>query len=431
MPSATAVNSLKERLDVLDFLRGIAVLGIFVINIESFAFAYPFNPWRYGFVEDIDRDVRFWTYFLFQGKFFSMFALLFGIGFYLFLEKAARFGHHAVDLYAHRMFWLFVLGALHACLLWPGDILYHYAVCGLLLLPARILRGWQLGTCIAFLVLLIGWQSVTATGQTIERQAVYHSALATQAAQRSQKERQTIERWEARHSPKEALAPDDNSPRLGGYLSNVNANLESVELTDGRIFYGNILFRTLLLMLIGVALYRLGVFHNYRNLNGYWAASLALLAIGLAANYSRLWTWTYEYFNPITSYSVALAHAFSKETLGVAYILLFNGLFQKFLRNWSANPLCRVGRMALTNYLLQSVLAGLIFYGYGLGLHGSVPRSQLWPFILTIWALLLASSVVWLRYFQQGPVEALWRKLMYATSRADSRSDPAPVDISR
>jgi uncharacterized protein len=329
------------------------------------------------------------------------------------------------------MFWLFVLGAVHACLLWPGDILYHYAVCGLLLLPARSLRGWQLLACIAALMLLIGWQSVTATGETLKRQAVYEGALASPPAERSEEERTLIERWETRHSPRSTMTPDETSPRLGGYLANVEANMDGVGLAEGRVFYRGILFRTLLLMLAGVALYRLGLFHDYRNMKGYWPASLALLAAGLAANYSRHWTWTYEYFTPITSYGVALAQAFSKEMLGVAYILVFNGLFQKFPRNSLSKPLCRVGRMALTNYLLQSVLAGLIFYGYGLGLHGAIPRSQLWPFVIAIWLLILAGSVIWLHHFRQGPVEALWRRLMYATARPESSGVPRVSETSR
>lgn len=86
-----------ERLVVLDFIRGVAVLGIFVINIESFAFADAFSPYRSGFNTGLDRDFRFWTYFLFQGKFFGLFALLFGVGFHLFLEKACRSGSRGID----------------------------------------------------------------------------------------------------------------------------------------------------------------------------------------------------------------------------------------------------------------------------------------------------------------------------------------------
>lgn len=414
-----------ERLTVLDFMRGIAVLGIFVINIESFAYADSFSPSQFGFASDLDRDFRFWTYFLFQGKFFSMFALLFGVGFYLFLEKAARHGEHALDLYAHRMSWLFMFGVMHAVLLWPGDILYHYAVCGLLLLPARRLSLKQLATGMLALIVLIGWQSISSTVELTQRQVEYESVLAVQATERTLAQSEMIEKWEQRWLPRSPQAPDENSARLGGYRENLRANLAATKLADGHIYYQGILFRTLLLMMSGVLLYRLGVFHNYQKVKGYWFIATTMLALGLAVNYSRHWAWTYEYFVPVTNYLRALAHAFSKEILGIAYLLVLNGFFQKYLCKLAFNPLASVGRMALTNYLFQSIVAGFIFYGYGLGLHGTLNRAELWPFVVLVWAIQLAVSVLWLNRFQQGPMEALWRWLMRSTSRHAARETVA------
>lgn len=272
--------------------------------------------------------------------------------------------------------------------------------------------------------LLIGWQSVSSTTSLLNQKAEYDKAVATQPAQRSEQQVTVIERWERRYTPKAAMPADERSPRLDGYLGNVQLNIKTVGAFDGHIFYRGILFRTLLLMLIGIALYQSGIFHDYRRLKGYWTVTLGILAIGLAANHSRYWAWTYEYFRPVTSYGVALAHDFSKEILGVAYILVLNGVFQKHLRNLRINPITSVGRMALTNYLAQSVVAGLIFYGYGLGLHGSLSRSQLWPLIVALWGILLITSSIWLHHFRQGPAEALWRRLMYATARPHSGSRP-------
>ena len=410
-----------ERLVVLDFIRGVAVLGIFVINIESFAFADAFSPYRSGFNTGLDRDFRFWTYFLFQGKFFGLFALLFGVGFHLFLEKACRSGSRGIDLYAYRMFWLFAIGALHAYLLWPGDILYHYAVCGLLLLPARRLRIRHLAICMFVLGLLIGLKGVSSTGRLIEREAKYEVAMRTAVLERSQAQLDSIDQWAKRHSVQEPEVVDPGSPRLGSYFDNLSANIDAVKLADGQIYYRGILFRTLLLMLAGILLYRLGVFRDYRSLKGYWPITATLLVLGLAMNYSRHWSWTYAYYEPVTSYGLALAHDFSKEVLSIAYLLVLNGTFQKFLRNRSFNPIASAGRMALSNYLLQSLLAGLIFYGYGIGLHGSLGRAELWPLVIIVWLLQLGLSQLWLSRFQQGPVEALWRWLTYRAS------SPGPV----
>lgn len=417
------------RIGSLDFIRGIAVLGIFVLNIENFAFDGPFSPWRSGYAGELDHTFRFWTYFLFQGKFFSLFALLFGVGFYLFLERAGRYGRAAVDLYAHRMFWLFVIGVLHAYLLWPGDILYHYAVCGLLLLPARSLRIRSLALCVAALAGLVAWQAIDATAQLRERQSAYEAARVVPEPQRSDAEQDTVDRWERRYTIKAPEAPDPDSPRLGGYLDNVAANIDAVGVGQGEIFYRVILFRTLMLMLAGILLYRLGLFRDTRAIPGYRLITVALLALGLAASYSRNWAWTFEYFRPVTSTGLALAHAFSRELLALGYLFLFNGVYQRFLMQRANDPLSSVGRLALSNYLFQSIVAGFLFNGYGLGLHGQLVRSELWPLVLAVWAVQLVASVLWLRRFRQGPMEALWRRLMLWSARVDVGDTGSAGDV--
>ncbi len=127
MSSALQPTRQSERIGSLDFLRGIAVLGILIINVESFSYPNPWSPYQYGFASDADRTTRFWVYFLAQGKFFSMFALLFGVGFYIFLERLEQkgIGLRAMDIFARRLLWLFVFGLIHAFFIWNGDILYH------------------------------------------------------------------------------------------------------------------------------------------------------------------------------------------------------------------------------------------------------------------------------------------------------------------
>jgi uncharacterized protein len=154
MPLPTKIN---ERIESLDFLRGIAILGILFINIESFAYPNPWSSWQYGFDNLIDHHTRFWVYFLTQGKFYTMFALLFGVGFVIFLERIQKKtkGLNALDLYARRLLWLFIFGVLHAYLIWNGDILYHYAICGFLLLPFRVIKSKYLILTVAFLAALL------------------------------------------------------------------------------------------------------------------------------------------------------------------------------------------------------------------------------------------------------------------------------------
>jgi len=417
MMSSPQSENQSTRIGSLDFIRGVAVLGIFVINIESFAFPAPFSPWQSGFESELDRHFRFWTYLFFQGKFFSLFALMFGVGFYLFLEKAQRYGQATIDLYAHRMFWLFVIGAAHAYLIWPGDILYHYAICGLLLLPARTISRRTLIWVIIALLALISGHTMLATERLQDRQANYAAAISTAVDDRSQEQLQVIERWERRYSQKEALPLDPDSLRLGNVLDHLTANADRVGILDGHVAYWGILFRTLLMMLVGVLLYRLGVFSGPTKLTGYWPITLGMLALGLAANYYRHWSWTYVYFEPVTHHAVALVYSFSPQWLGLAYLLLLNGLYHRVLNNWRANPIERVGRLALSNYLFQSLLAAFLFYGIGLGLHGSLTRSELWPLIVGVWSVQISASLLWLRFYRQGPMEMTWRRLMMYSAR--------------
>ncbi|MEM8896055.1 MAG: DUF418 domain-containing protein, partial [Bacteroidota bacterium] len=115
----------SSRIPSLDFLRGVAILGILFINIENFAYPDSWSPYKFGFDEPIDRATRFWVYFLTQGKFYNMFALLFGVGFYIFLERLEKksLGLSAMDIYSRRLLWLFVIGVTHAYLIWSGDVL--------------------------------------------------------------------------------------------------------------------------------------------------------------------------------------------------------------------------------------------------------------------------------------------------------------------
>src|SRR5690606_32237862 len=103
---------------------------------------------------------------------------------------------------------------------------------------------------------------------------------------------------------------------------------------------------------------------------------------------------------PVPDLWTAYSRAFNKELLGLAYVLLANGLYQRYLRSLRFNPLCRVGRTALSNYLLQSVLAALIFFGFGLGLHDQLSRWQLLPVVLGIWIMQIVLSTLWLQRFE-------------------------------
>jgi len=403
-----------ERIPALDFLRGVAILGILFINAENFAYPDSFSPWRNGFEEPRDYTTRFWVYFLTQGKFYNMFALLFGVGFYIFLDRLEKkqAGLRAMDIYARRLLWLFVIGAVHYYFVWDGDILHHYAICGFLLFPFRAMKGRSL---LVVMGLLMALQLVKAYDLTLRRQGWkvnYERSLSLPEEERTEDDEKRIAFWERLTQQK---APDTTQvpPRKETFLRGLQETYESAGLHKGEVFHQGLLYPTLLIMLAGMLLYRSGIFHNYRAWRYYWPVSLTVLGVGLLVNYLRFYHWTYQYFDPVTNIWKGWLFTFPKELLGLGYILFFNGVYQKLLKTARFKIISNVGKTALSNYILQNILLGLVFYGYGLGQFNHWSRFEVLGIVALIWVIQLALSALWLRKYPQGPLERLWRRLTY------------------
>ncbi|WP_339924628.1 DUF418 domain-containing protein [uncultured Cyclobacterium sp.] len=416
MSTSIKATESSERISSLDFLRGIAILGILFINIENFAYPDPWSPWKFGFEGTIDYSTRFWVYFLSQGKFYTMFALLFGVGFYIFLERLEKkqLGLKAMDIYARRLLWLFIIGVIHSYFIWTGDVLYHYAICGFLLFPFRSFKTKSLLFVIAFLSLL---QLAKSYDQTMKRkgwQDNYTKAINLPEDQRSNDDIKNINFWKNQTKKKD---PDTSKVEANKstYLIGLKETYKNSSAHKGLVYYQGLLFPSLIAMILGIIFYRSGIFQNYQVWKYYWLISLVILGVGLIINYLRYYHWTYEYFEPVTNIWKGWLFTFPKELLGVGFILIFNGLFQKFLRSSKITLISKVGRTALTNYILQNTLLGLIFYGYGLSLFNQFSRFELLGLVVIIWIIQLTLSWLWLRKFQQGPLEWLWRKLTYSS----------------
>lgn len=403
--------SSEQRIGSLDFLRGLAVLGILIINIESFAYPEPWSPYKFGYQQPLDHQVRFWVYFLAQGKFFSMFTMLFGVSFCLFLERLSRHpsSFNAIDRYARRLLILFLIGLVHAYLIWDGDVLYHYAVCGLLLLPLKSLKTINLTLVLGLLMGLVTFGAVQSTSRVARQEIAFEKAQAKPLDLRTDKDEKALALWKRKTSKKEPVSEHITVPRKTLWES-VKVNAERQKVHRGAIIYQGLLFRTLIMMVLGMIFYRIGVFHDFRKLRGYWPLTLVLMLSALWINYLRYYQWTFEYYQPVTEVWKGALLAFHKELLGLAYMLLFNGLFQLGMHRFQWRCITHLGRMALTNYLAQSVICGFLFYGYGLGWHNHFSRSELWFFIPLIWITQIAISFWVIHRFGQGPVERLWRK---------------------
>lgn len=410
-----------ERITALDTLRGVAVLGILVMNI--YAFAMPFaaysNPLIMGGREWYNLGTWFVTHLLFDQKFMTIFSMLFGAGIVLMAGRAEARGAGFAAIFYRRQLWLLLIGAAHAYLIWFGDILFHYALVGMLLYPLRH-RAPRTLIVIACLMLPVALLMNAAGADYIE---------AEQAATRAYQERLDAgeeltqaesERLEAARAMRAFIAPTaedvakDLEAYRGGYGEIVRHRAPTVFSMQLQGTLAFIVWRVGGLMLIGMALMKLGVLSGQRSSGFYRRMMLIGYGLGLPlAAYSGWNLWQHEFDglyvfrvgmipNYVASILVALGH------VGLIVSIVRSGVLAGLMARFAA-----VGRMALTNYLLHSLILTTVFYGYGLGLYGTVPRFWQMAFVVAVIGMQLWLSPIWLRHFRFGPVEWLWRSLTY------------------
>lgn len=393
-----------KRIATLDYLRGFALLGILMVNMLWMHSPVGLSLTDYAFWESpADRFSEFLIYFLFEGKFYPLFSFLFGYGFWLFLHKADQ-GKSLVGLYAWRLVVLILIGAAHIVLLWPGDILLFYGLLGLLLLPFqnksnRSLLVWA-GCLLLAPLLLLG---LAAWGFSF---ALNHPEMAP-TIQAAIEEQQGV-----------FVALIEKALRVypsGSFSEIVNIRLEeySTLLTGAVImFYPNVLA----FFLLGFYAARKGLLQQIEvHLPFFRKMAVWGLAIGLLAGLGNAWLKMNSDLGMPTLESVAAMslNALGGPLLSLAYISLLILLFRNGRWALLQNGLAAAGRMALTCYLMHSILSALLFHSYGLGLFGRVAIWQGVVLSLLIFGLQLPFSMWWLRNFHYGPFEWLWRSLTY------------------
>ncbi len=378
----------SERIVSIDVLRGFALLGILLINVWVFAMPEVTlsNPRVYGDFSGDNYAAWLGSHVLAEGKMISIFTLLFGAGVLLFTENKPG---DAVGLFQRRNAWLLAIGLAHAYLLWYGDILVTYALCRSAVV---YIREWparsQIGVGIALLAII----------------SVSELAVAVSAGEDAIRAQ-----WE----PTAAAIQSEVETYRSGWLAQMDHRVPTSFRRQTSGFIGYSAWRVGGLMAIGMGLYKSGVLTNERSAQEYRRLALASGTAGFAMVLAGVWYITaadwgagaalyFRQFNHWGSLLVALCY--------VAGVMLF-------CRRWGdgivAGALAAVGRTALSNYLLQTVLATSIFYGHGLGLFGSVSRVEMLGVVGTIWAVQIPLSALWLRYFRFGPIEWLWRTATY------------------
>lgn len=404
-PQASPVSA-AERLDILDVLRGFALLGILLMNIEYFQRALQnlllgIDSSQTG----VDYALAWAVASFIQGKFYTLFALLFGIGFSVFIARASEKGLRAGRLFCRRLLFLLLIGLVHLILIWGGDILHFYALTGFVLLlfmrssAKRLL--WFAGV-IYLLPLLVTWLAAWGIDFTLQNPTRGPEMLDNFAQARAQllTDIAAGEQW---------------------YASGTYWQVVQWRLYEFRVLMlgpGLLIFipTIISLFLFGAALARLGVFTNLQQhqiffsrcrLWGYGLGVPAALLWGLQGLSLDLMFPTYH------SASLLSVRHFSNLALCLAYIGTVVWLYQR--RNWLIRQFAAAGRMALTNYLMHSVVFTSLFYGYGVGIYGEFGRLAITGMALLLFALQLWFSHYWLSRFRFGPVEWLWRSLTYGS----------------
>ncbi len=385
------------RITALDALRGVGVLGILPVHMQSFAMvvAARLDPTVSGDLHGPNGWIWQATAVLADGKFLSIFAMLFGAGLLLLSDRGGNGPASLERLHYRRMALLLGVGLLHAYLLWYGDMLVTFALCGTVVFgvralpPRRLLtRGALALACASAIALGVGASLPWWPSDTKDR---------------------FLQVW----APSRELIDREIAAYRGGWPGQmVHRAPEAFQIETSQLVLRGF-WQTSGLMLVGMGLFKLGVLNGTRSARFY--AALAGLGFGVGlpvAWYSvergRALHWDLADFMLVRS---QLSY-WSDLAVGLGWI----GLVMLLCRaGWRAGAVAAVGRTALSNYLLQTVICTTIFYGHGLGLFARVDRVGQLLIVIGIWAAQLAGSVWWTRRFPVGPVEWMWRSAARGT----------------
>ena len=403
-----------DRIATLDIVRGVGVMGILAMNIVAFALpiqAYM-NPIAYGSDAAIDFAVYAFNFVLIDGKMRGLFSFLFGASMLLVIQRAEAKGQSGGAVHYRRMLVLLLFGALHFYLIWYGDILFGYAVIGLV---AFLFRKKQPKALIGIGIALVLVEFLMMLGL-----AAQVRDLAPQVAQAGASPdllRQWGEMTEWVRVPTQAEVSEQIALILGPW-SGIAQNQLTNHLFDPLIF--SLMFgpETLAYMLFGMAALKSGFLTGQWTDAEYRRAAIRGYAISLPFYLVLAWLIFRNDFSELAliTYSMTatvLIRPFMIPAVAALAILLTRKL------GWLTQRIAAAGRAAFTNYLGTSIVMTGVFYGWGLGLYGELGRAELWLVVIAMWVVMLAWSKPWLDKFEYGPLEWLWRSL--------ARGSPQPM----
>ena len=396
----------NEREIFMDVLRGFAVLGIFIANLGSGFTWYSQSNHFTGpmLLPELDYKVQYLHQMLIEGKFYSIFSLLFGWGIALQIKRGIAKGVDAVPTVKRRLVFMLLLGAIHL-LIWPGDIVFFYALLGFLLLPFRKFSDKTLLiTGSLFILLPIVLYAAKMHFQWLNAPAgiLYQTGGA-------------VDHYLSNTNSEEDFK---NLLRHGNWWDVFKGHLAGFFFRYGYLFFVSRIPKVLGMFLIG---YVVGRSDFYKKIIQHKKLLYGIIAVGvlvgLPANYylaHYMSSYDADYFNlKINGLYQTIAYALGVVPLAMCYVAVFMLSFQSAIGKKILSVFAPVGKMAFSNYILQSLIGNFVFLGAGLGYLEKVGPFYFTLFGIAVFIVQIILSTLWLKYFNYGPLEWLWRSATY------------------
>jgi uncharacterized protein len=408
----------SERIQIIDILRGFALFGVLVMNIYFFNYPNDGNLIQDEYLSIGDSVTSWVLRVLISGKFYILFSFLFGLGFSIQITRLKNKDLNAAKTYSRRLFILLGFGLVHSILIWNGDILKLYAIIGFVLLLFRnsSLKRVKIWIIILFSLFYIGYAvgSIVDSRPKKEKDKVENTL-------NDDIENTKADKASDENKKKESLDEKDKNEisfeeyKTGNYFSTIKENINVfIEWKQLALIVFGLLF-VLPLFLLGSYFGRKEIFSNKSNNPFLLRLMLWSLLVG------TIMSTIYIYFGLTTSkgdetFQRALMHIgeqYAALPLTLAYVSAITLLYNKNIGIKLLKPLAPVGQMALTNYLLQSIVFTWVFYGQGFGLIGQKSTMLLLLIGIVFFSIQIIVSKWWMNKFKFGPAEWLWRVLTY------------------
>lgn len=411
-----------ERIRSLDVLRGVALLGILLMNITGFGldfWAYV-DPTVQGGSEGYNLYVWVMNNMFFEGTMRAMFSMLFGVGMVLMTSRMIHKGGglEVADIYYRRTIWLLLFGVIHGYLiLWTGDILYAYGLFGLFLFPFRNTSPKKLIISAGVLTLI----GVALAGYNYNSQMTYMKQYDLAATYDDPDDipediKKGKDAWEAlvaEMKPDQKTVQKNTESMHKGYIDLVLFLAPTNRFMQSTFNYDYNPWDILAMMLLGIALFKLRVITAELSFASYLTMMITGYVIGLSVNYYETMLILNDNFSVASFHKAGITYALGRIAVSFGHIGLVMIFCKLNIIGFLKSSLAAVGRMALTNYIMHSVICAFVFTGIGFSMFGRLQRYELYYVVISIWIFQLIASPIWLKYFRFGPLEWMWRSLTY------------------